>query len=256
MPRIEPATAVANSQRKNSCPSSYGRSRRSSSCWPSCPRMLAVDGDQALTSFPGGLGKELLDPEVEPAERRGSSTFSRPSCQPSPSREPSSRPDLPSSNRHASGISTAVRGTARGRGPASAAGRARTPRAPSSAHRSRLAGEDPEEATLASGALERRAGIRDGDEPASPHRLLPEEVEVRARLERAARLRRDDEERASRSSGGRARGSPGWVVSSTWRSPRRTSAGSPRARGSSRPCREDDSAMRPRQTPSANSSSS
>ena len=66
MPRIEPATATPNSQRKNSWPSSYGDSTRTSCAWRSgAVGRLARRGHEALALLAGRLGHELLDPEAE-----------------------------------------------------------------------------------------------------------------------------------------------------------------------------------------------
>ena len=65
MPRIEPATAVANSQRKNSWPSSIRLFEAHLVRLDVRPR--AFDGDKALPLLAGGLGEQLLHPEVETA---------------------------------------------------------------------------------------------------------------------------------------------------------------------------------------------
>ena len=66
MPRIEPATAVANSQRKNSWPSSYGdRDAHLLRLAVGPVGRLARRRDEALALLAGRLGDELLGPEAE-----------------------------------------------------------------------------------------------------------------------------------------------------------------------------------------------
>ena len=123
MPRIDPATAVANSQRKNSCPSSYGIGQ---------PHLLRLPvgavgdspgaGIEPLAVLAGRLGDELLGPEPEAVLVRHADLVAPFLASRAPSESPSSSPGLPSSSRHASTIS-AARSSRRARStPISAAG--------------------------------------------------------------------------------------------------------------------------------------
>ena len=146
--------------------------------------------------------------------------------------------------------------------PISAPARARSTTAPSSGRRCRGRSRRRAGSRCSSASFcERAARVGDRDElrPVAA-RLLEEVAEVRERLDRPARLRRDEEERLRR---GRPRArapatAPGRSSRARAAAARaraaRTSAGSPRGPGSSRPCRAARSrsgrrASPPRRTP-------
>ena len=138
MPRIEPATAVANSQRKNSCPSSYGSASRTSCAWRSGPSAGSPGaGTSPFPCLPVDSASSCSAQRPKPPALGSMQTLSRPSRQPSPSARPSSRPGLPSARRHASAISHARgRAAARRRRPSARPAPSRTATAPSSGRRS------------------------------------------------------------------------------------------------------------------------
>ena len=122
IPRIEPATAVANSQRKNSCPSSYGSaSRTSCACRSGASGGDAGRGHEPLALLAGRLGEQLLDPEAE-AARVGQAAPCRARAPALAEREPELEPGLPSSSRQASAISHARSSSRATSTPISAAG--------------------------------------------------------------------------------------------------------------------------------------
>ena len=107
----------------------------------------------------------------------------------------------------------------------------------------RVVEERAAEAVLLGEVDQRRAGVGDGDEVAAVALQRVEVLEQRQRLDRAARLRRDDEQRRREVDLGRRRPRSAAARSSRARAgaarprARRRRAGRPRARGSSRPCR-------------------
>ena len=149
-------------------------------------------------------------------------TLSRPSCQPSPSRRPSSSPGLPSSPGSDRPSPPRARGSGRGRRPSAPPARSRTSTAPSSGRRSRA-----------------RPGRRRGSRARARARPAPSPGSVIAanwrprppvrsqkysRCERVSIVEPDfDEARKSVCSRSTSRSSrriaSGWVVSRTWNEP-------------------------------------
>ena len=195
MPRIEPATATANSQRKNSPPMSYGSGIRGSAAWRSRPSGLSPGaGTRPVPRFPVDSATSCSAQSPKRPSVSAMQTLSRPSRQRSPSSSPSSSPGF-RSPRHASAVCSAFERSAldvdpHQRGRDDPERRERGVAAPDR----RLTREDldPAGARL---LLERRAGVRDRDELRPVAGLRPEVLEVRQRLERGPRLRRDDEHR-------------------------------------------------------------
>ena len=247
MPRIEPATAVANSQRKNSWPSSYSPvSRTSCSCRSGPVGGLARRRHETLALLARRLGEQLLGPEAEAGVALRDADLVAPVAPALAEREPELEPGIalgePARLRHLLGALEQPRHVdahqRRRHHPE------RRERRVAAADR-RLAREDGRELALARELLELGAGVGDRREQiAVPPGALPEVVGVRARLERRARLRRREEQRPRQvEASPRARGSPsGASCRARGTSPHGTCAGSPPARATSRPCR----AARPR----------
>ena len=230
MPMIEPATATANSQRKNSWPSSYGLGSATSSC--SSARGSSGAGTMPLPCLPvdSATSCSIQRPNESASELRpdaGRRAETQPELQPGvasgePTRllhldralEQPRRVDAHQHRRHDP---------------------ERRQRRVAAADR-RLAVEDAQEAVLVREALEVGARIRDRRElPAA----LEEVRRVRARLQRRSRLRSGEEERAlgvdlrlERADRLRVR-----RVEDVEALGARTSAAAPPARATSRPCR-------------------
>src|SRR6266542_400288 len=100
MPSSDPATATANSQRKNSCPSSYGPGSATSSC--SSARGSSGAGRIPFPCLPVDSATSCSTQRPKPAGFEV-----RPTLAADASRRPSSSPGFPSAKRQASRISTA-----------------------------------------------------------------------------------------------------------------------------------------------------
>ena len=194
MLRMEPATAVANSQRKNSAPRSYGSPSLTSAAGGRSGRRLARGGNETLAVLPRRLCDELLGPQAEAAggvldadlvaPHLPAVSERRPSWSSCPARRGTPRP----SHAHACGC-------ARRRRRSAPRPRGRKPTGRIAAADRRLAVENRVECTLLRERLEIRTGIGDDRELLGVlSGQLPEVLEVRARLERRPRLGRRDEE--------------------------------------------------------------
>ena len=256
--RYAPATATANSQRKNSAPSAYGSSICGAASCRSAPSGDSPGaGMSPLPCLPVDSAISCSAHRPKPPGVSRMQILSRPSCQPAPNCRPSSKPGLPSSRRQSSAIRSAfgeqpvdVDPHQRRRDDAE-----RRQRGVAAADR-RLAVEDVAEAALLREPLQVGARVGDGGERgAALAGLLPEVVRVRARLQRRAGLRRRDEQRPLEIERRLERADRGRVrrVEHVEAGRRRTCAAAPRARGSSRPCRAGRRcrSRRPR-SPSAN----
>src|SRR5438034_2114809 len=109
MPRIEPATAVANSQRKNSAPRSYGSSSRTRPCCRSGPPVGSSPGagTSPLPLFPVDSAISCSAQSPKPPGTSSMHTLSRPSLQLPPSSAPNWKPGFSSPRRHQPAIATA-----------------------------------------------------------------------------------------------------------------------------------------------------
>src|SRR5512133_3919610 len=179
MPRMDPATAVANSQRKNSAPRSYGSSRRTRPCWRSAPPSGSSPGagTRPLPCLPVDSASSCSAQRPKPPGVSSMQTLSRPSTQFSPSSSPNRKPGFSSPSRHQPAIASARS---------------------SSACASRLMSTAAtEEIGELRARLERRSRLRGGDEesPAQVELLL--ETPNRSRVSRVEHVQPVRPERAA-----------------------------------------------------------
>ncbi len=196
MASIDPATAVANSQRKNSWPSSYGSGRRTSCPWRSSPSGASPGaGTSPRPCFPVDSASSCSDPEAEAVlVRQAHLVAARAPALAEREAEVEARVAVVEAARvrHLAGAVEEPREVDADEG-----GRhepERRQRRVAAADR-RLAHEDGGELPLLGERRELRAGIRDRDPLLAARREPPEVVGVGARLERRAGLRRADEQR-------------------------------------------------------------